>query len=410
MRSRTTSLAPAAAALLLAASALLAGCGNSDASSGPPGGRPGGPPVPVVEGAEVVRGPYEVREDFVGTLEARAAAEVSARAAGSVVALGADIGDPVRRGQILARLESSEQREAVNQAQADLQAAQATLAQRRSALDIAATTSRRIDSLQRQDLVSEQQRDAAAAELAGARAQVDVAAAQVAQAQARLSSARVELEQTLVVAPFDGVVARRYLDAGDYAAPNTPLFQIADLSVIRIQIPLPSAQAARVEPGRPATVRVRNAPGVEFRGEVTRISDVFDPRSGTTQAQVELANPDGRLKPGLLADVTVLLGRGDDAALVPRPALVESEGRWWVFRVAEGPQGQAVADRLPVEVVGRALAGDDGRVAVRADLEAGQLVLTLGHETLTDGAPVTVAAADAAPPGTGAGGSGEPAR
>lgn len=377
---------------------------GGDAGGGMPPGMMGGARGPtVVTVDQVVRGAFTPETAYVGTLEAETAADVAVRSAGPLVEVLAEVGDRVRRGQVLARLDAADERERVDQAQANLEMAQATLEQRRAAAGIAATTAERTAALHEQSLVSSQQKDAVAAELEGARAVVAVAEAQVAQARAALSAARVGLEQTLVVAPFDGVVGRRYLDLGAFASQNDPVFQVADLSTIRVTVSLPERQAALVEPGLPAMLELRSLPGEVFRGRLARVSDVLDPRSNTAEAQVELANPDGRLKPGMFAQVTLALPGADEALLVPVEAVVEADGRHWVYVVEEARQAAAdaapgaapaaappaahVARRRPVEVLGRA----DGRRAVAGEVAAGERVITLGHEGLTDGAAVEVA-------------------
>ncbi|HEX6201903.1 MAG TPA: efflux RND transporter periplasmic adaptor subunit [Thermoanaerobaculia bacterium] len=383
------------------------GDGAAGQAGMPPGAMGGMRGPTVVTVGEVVRGPFTPETAYVGTLAADSEADVAVRSAGPLVEVTAEVGDRVRRGQVLARIDAADERERIDQAQANLEMAQATLAQRRAALGIAETTAGRTAALFEQSLVPRQQLDAIEAEVAGARAAVDVAAAQVAQARAALSAARVALEQTLVVAPFDGVVGRRYLDLGAFASQNDPVFQVADLSTIRVTVSLPETQAARVESGLPAIVELRSLPGETFRGRVARVSDVLDPRSNTAEAQVELTNPDGRLKPGMFAQVTIALPGEAEALLVPAEAVVEADGRHWVYVVEEareaaagGPPGAApaagppagdgpgrVARRRPVELLGRA----DGRRAVTGELAAGERVITLGHEGLADGAAVELA-------------------
>lgn len=400
----------ALAAAVLVTFALWRGGDDGAAAGGGPPGMGGGRGPTVVTVEEVTRGAFTPETVYVGTLEAETAADVATRSAGQLVEVRADVGDRVRRGEVLARVDAADERERIGQAQANLEMAQATLAQRRAALGIAETTAGRTAALFEENLVPRQQLDAIEAEVAGARAQVGVAEAQVAQARAALSAAQVALEQTLVVAPFDGVIGRRHVELGAFASQNDPVFQVADLSTIRVTVSLPERQAALVERGQPAVVEMRSLPGETFRGRVARVSDVLDPRSNTAEAQVELANPGARLKPGMFAQVTIALPGDAEALLVPVEAVVEADGRHWVF-VAEkageaaagappgaapaaGPPGGSpggspshVARRRPVEVLGRA----DGQRAVTGDLAPGERVITLGHEGLTDGAAVEVA-------------------
>lgn len=413
---------PSLTALVFAAAAslplfLAGGCGGDDVSAGgPPWGGGGGRPPAVVRTAPVETGSFTAHAEYVGTLEARSAADLYARSSGPVVEIRADLGDRVREGQVLAVIEGAEERERIEEARANLRMAEATLAQRRAALDIARTTAQRSSSLFEQDLVSRQQLDSLEAEVQGARAQVQLAEAQVEQSRSALSSAEVELQQTRVVAPFDGVVGRRYLDRGAFAATNSPVLSVVDLSIIKITIPVPERDAAALSVGQPATVRVGSLPGEEFPGRVARMAAVFDPESATTRAEVEVDNLDGRLKPGMFATVEIALADETEALLVPAEAVLDEDGRSWIFVVAEAkkPEGEregaapeasearpgggppaetgpspTVARRLEVRTLGTARDGD--AVAVEGDLEPGQRIIVLGHEGLTDGAAVTVA-------------------
>jgi RND family efflux transporter MFP subunit len=403
---RTTMIAVLAlAAAVLVTFALWRAGDDGAAGGGPPGTMGGGLGPTVVTVEEVTRGAFTPETVYVGTLEAETAADIATRSSGQLVEVRADVGDRVRRGEVLARIDAADERERIGEAQANLEMAQATLAQRRAALGIAETTAGRTAALFAENLVARQQLDALEAEVAGARAQVAVAEAQVAQARAALSAAQVALEQTLVVAPFDGVVGRRYVELGAFASQNDPVFQVADLSTIRVTVSLPERQAALVERGQAAVLELRSLPGETFRGRVARVSDVLDPRSNTAEAQVELENPGARLKPGMFAQVTIALPGDAEALLVPVEAVVEADGRHWVFvaeraaaAAAGAPPGAApatgppaagpnhVARRRPVEVLGRA----DGQRAVTGEIAAGDRVITLGHEGLTDGAAIEI--------------------
>lgn len=414
----------AAALLLAAAPLLLAACGDRDASAdGPPPWARGGSGGPAaVRTAEVTHGPFTARAEYVGTLEARSQADLYARSSGPVVELAADLGDRVRQGQVLARIEAAEEEERLGQARANLRIAEASVAQRRAGLDIAAATAERTEALFERELVSRQQNDAVQADLAGARAQLQLAEAQVEQARAALSSARVELEQTRVTAPFDGVVGRRYLDLGDFAAANSPVMSVVDLSTIKTTIPVPERDAPRIAVGQDATVRVGSLGGATFPGRLARMSAVFDPESATTRAEIEVDNPDGRLKPGMFATVSIALDREAEALLVPASAVLEEGGRSWVFAVrertggdggaAQGAPGRPdeggdasppplIARRLEVKRLGSAGEGAQHRVAVEGELAAGDRVITLGHESLADGAAVALAEADPSPTAPG---------
>jgi RND family efflux transporter MFP subunit len=391
---------------------LAAGCGDDD-RAGAMGQWGGARPPAVVTTAPVEQGAFTVDAHFVGNLEATTAADLYARTSGPIVEMRADSGDPVRAGQLLARIQPDEADKQVEQAQAALRIAEATLSQRQANLEVAQATARRTETLFDQDLVSQQDYDAVQAELVGARAQLELARAQIAQAQANLSGARLEVEKTRLVAPFDGWVGKRFLDLGDFAATNRPVFSIVDLSVIETTIPVTEADAARIEVGQPARVRTATFPGREFEGRIARMASVFDPQTNTTEAEIEIENEGALLKPGMLADVSVTYRTEPTALLVPASAVVEGETESHVFvaeRVPEGAGGPGasparaeggreappgprwVARKVPVRVVGT---GSGGRAAIEVELDTGLLdagarVVVLGQQALTDGAPIVL--------------------
>lgn len=431
--------------------ALLAGCGGDSAGAGPGGGSPwGARPLAVVTTAAVEQGAFTVDARFVGTLEAETSAELYARTSGQIVEIHTEIGEPVRAGQLLARIDSADARQRVDQAQAALRIAEATLGQRQANVDVAEATSRRTEALFGQSLVAQQDYDTVAAELIGARSQLELARAQIAQAQSNLSAARLELDKTRVVAPFGGFVGKRYLDRGDLATTARPLFSIVDLATIRTTISITDKDAARVRVGQPATVTTASYPGRAFPGVVARMASVFDPETNTTEAEVEVANPEALLKPGMFADVAVSYRTEPTALLVPASAVVETGDESYLFlaeratgdgagtpgaRPAEGRPGggrpggsgapdapggpagadapQWVARKVAVDVIGTGVAerGDgpaggpaeskaESMVAVEASseplgggLRPGARVIVLGQDSLSDGAPISPPAA-----------------
>jgi RND family efflux transporter MFP subunit len=406
------------------------GCGGDSGGSSAWSGNGFSRPAATVTAEAIRQGSFAVEAQFVGVLEATSAADLFARTSGQIVEVSADSGDRVRAGQLLARIEPDEAEKAVEQARAALRIAEATLSQREANLEIARATAERTEALYDQDLVSQQDQDAARADLVGARAQLELAEAQIEQAKANLSAARLDLEKTRVIAPFDGYVGKRYLDLGDLASTNRPVFSVVDLSTIETTISITEKDASHITRGQPATVRTEAFPGRVFEGQVARIASVFDPDTNTTEAEVEVANPEALLKPGMFADVAVTYRTEPTALLVPSSAVIETETEQYVYMVERAPDGGSgaegggprnaaapgraggdptgaggstgpswIARRVPVRILGtgaetRSLTAVevqlDDPTGVGAELVPGAKVIVLGHETLSDGAPVAL--------------------
>lgn len=378
------------------------GSGGRGGPGGPGGGGMGGFGPASVEVAPVSRGDFVASAEFVGTLQAKATADLYAKVNGQILEMRADTGDRVRAGQVLARIDPGELNERVEQARAAQRMAEATLGERRATLGIARSTAERTRTLFEQQLVAQQQHDQAQGELQAAEAQVEVAQAAVAQARANVGASRAELEKTLIIAPFSGVIGKRYLDKGAFAATNRPVFSMVDLSTIKTTVPLTEKDAARVRVGQAATVSLEADPAARFQGIVARIASVFDPNTNTTEAEVEIANPDGRLKPGMFANVAIAFAVEPGALLVPRSAVVEDERDTFLFLAEESaappgpPQGEGesrpswTARRVAVKRIGTGTDPRQDQVAIEGPVRPGQSVITLGQQELRDGAPVLV--------------------
>lgn len=377
--------------LALAAALALSGCGEDSAAAG---SRPERPPA-IVEVAPVQQGSFDAAVRFVGRLEARSAAELTARTDGPITAVYAGTGDRVRKGQLLAQIDAAEAQQAVNQAEAALRMAQATVSQRQSSVSLARSNAARSQKLFSENLLSQSDLDVVEGELSTATSQLELARAQVEQARASLNTALLRLEQTRVVAPFDGHIGIRHLDLGARATANTPVFSVVDLSTIRTKFAVPARDAVHIRQGQPATITVDVLPGRTFEGTVARISSVFDPRTNTVEAEVEVANPEAVLKPGMFASVRIAYRTNPTALLVPTRAVLRNAQEQWLFVAEKGSEeGRLTARRVALNVLESAGTGSTQSAVepLEGELAAGMNVIVLGHEKLTDGSPVATAA------------------
>jgi len=181
----------------------------------------------------------------------------------------------------------------------------------------------------------------------------------------------------------DGVILRRFVEPGEYAVvmPPTTALTLADVDHLRLRAEVDEADVARVHEGLPARVRHEAGDAETFEGRVVRLAPTIDAVTRTLRAEVAVANPDGRLRPGMFVEVTMVAERREGVPVVPREALVERGGRKVVFVL----RGQQVDRR---EVV--AGLGDDDVVEIRQGLAAGERIVVRGLETLTDGTRVQV--------------------
>ena len=379
------------------------------AAAGGAGGRAGGrgvrPPMPV-EFAVVKRAPVSEQVLVVGNLIGAATVQVVPRVNGRLASVSVKLGDSVRRGQTIAKVEDMEIQEQVRQAEASFQVSQATIRQREADLKLAKSNLARNKSLLDRQLLPQQTYEDTDARHQAAVAQLDLAQAQFEQAKARLEELKITLQNTIIASPVDGFVGKRFLDPGAFVGPNSPVASVVDIRTVRMVANLVEKDMKRVPAGTLANVEVDAFPGEKFAGRVSRVAPVFDPATRTAEMEIEIPNTMYRLKPGMYARVQLTVGSKADALTVPRNALVELDGRSGVFTVTTGGGGRSQAQGtaggpqqgppamtakfLPVQTGIR----DGEHIEITSGVEAGARVITTGAGALKDGDRIVAAGAE----------------
>jgi cobalt-zinc-cadmium efflux system membrane fusion protein len=280
--------------------------------------------------------------------------------AGRLTRIEADLGDQVQAGAPLAVLDSpelGEARSAFEQAQVELGLARATHDRMQRLLADKAVA-------QKDELQAKAQYEKAQAAAMAARARLtNLGAAVGAPAGGTAAS-------LIVTAPFAGTVVEKTAVLGEYAQPYQPLFTVADLSTVWVEANIYERDIAAIAAGAPATLTVAAYPNQRFAGRVTYISSLLDRETRTAKARIEAPNRDGRLKPGMFADVLIEKStRSGPALRVPESALVLLQGQMTAFVKTE----DGFAPR-PVETGPRA----GGEVVIAAGLERGDEVVESG--------------------------------
>ena len=321
-----------------------------------------------------------------GYVVARRKAVVSAKIQGRLSELRVEEGSVVREGEILARLESIDYEASVARARAAVQRAEADLGEYRRQLRLS-------EDLARQKIVAEDQREAAAS-------RVRIAEAQLAQAAADLAFSEAQLQNTVIRAPFGGVVVKKMAEVGESVAPIPPgvnistssgaIVALADLETLEVEADVAEANVAKVGGGQPAEVTVEAIPDRRYKAVLRQVIPTADRTKATVQVKVTILDRDKDLKPEMSAKVTFLEPEKDEKAataaaapvvLVPRAAVVTRDGKSTVFLVREG-KAQARAVVLGTE--------RQGQVIVKDGLAGGETIVAKPGEELADGAAVRV--------------------
>lgn len=346
---------------------VLAGCAGQPAAAPTPPAQAVAAPAVRVIAHTVQLAPLDEQARWTGLVQSERKARVVAQLPGEVTARAVDRGDAVIAGQLLVRLDDSKLRLELDRARAAEGAARHTA-------EYAARERDR--ALELGDALSAAARDQAEHGAA-------VAADGLAQAAAVVRTVERTLRDITIEAPFAGVVVERYVDVGDVVAPGVPVAALVSVDPVRVQVGLSSAETARFEPGREARVFVEDLGGREFAGTLLHVARVPDPFTGTWLADFRVANADGALREGMVAQVEPQPST-DDVLAVPQSALVDSVDGPAVF-VIEG-QGSAALVRRRALRLGRRGGSD---VEVLSGLEPGDRVVIEGQFALSDGVAVS---------------------
>jgi RND family efflux transporter MFP subunit len=268
--------------------------------------------------------------------------ELHAKVAGFIRRINVDIGDRVRAGEVLAILEVPELNAQVSGAEAGVRHSQEEIGLAKSevaraeanhaALHMAADRLRQAAAA-RPGMIAQQELDDAEAKDRASEAQVAVAKSTVAAQEQQLDVAKAErmhytslADYSKITAPFDGIVTWRYADtgaliqAGTSNAGSMPVVKVAEVSTLRLRIPVPESLAGYVREGDVADVRVQ-ATGDRFEGKVVRTTGALDRTTRSLQVEVDVVNPKRKLTPGMYADVSLRIAGNPDALIVPVEAV-----------------------------------------------------------------------------------------
>jgi HlyD family secretion protein len=289
----------------------------------------GGERKPAIryKNAPVERGEIVASVTATGTVNPVVSVQVGSQVSGKILSLHADFNSVVKAGEVVARIDPSIYRARRDQAAATLAntiAAKAKavtdLAQRKRELD-------RYKSLLTQNFVSQNDMDVATTAFEGAKAQLDVAEAQVQQAQAQLDAAELDLKYTVIRSPVNGIVIARNVEVGQTvtASFQTPMLFLIALDLTRMQVDtnVSEADIGGITPGKPAIFTVDAYPGEQFQGAVNQVRNapVSIQNVVTYDVVIGVENKDLRLKPGMTANVSIVVAQRESVLKVPNTAL-----------------------------------------------------------------------------------------
>ena len=352
------------------------------------------PDAPTYRTAKVERGPITATVSSTGTLNPVTSVQVGTQVSGQIQQLFVDFNSPVKKGELIARIDPETFTYRLRQAEADLESARSSVGRAQVAQVIADRDLKRTKELVARNFVSPAELDRAQSTFDLAAAEVRTAQAVVQQRAAQVATARVDLSRTEIRAPVDGVVIKRSVDVGQTVAASLQapeLFVIAkDLRDMQVDTSIDEADVGRVKPGLRATFTVDAFPGRQFSGEVRSVRKAAqNVQNVVTYIAIISANNDrGELLPGMTANVRIVTDTRDSVLKVPNAALrfrppgesaaakgdaAKSDGQGKAMQGADASASKGGGGRWPIESIPRANRhrAEDGcraAAAARSDL------------------------------------------
>lgn len=356
---------------------------------------------------EVTRGTLASSLTVAGQFLPYQQVDLHAKVSGYIRWIKVDIGDLVRKGEVLATLEVPELQDQFDGAQADVRHTQSEITRAESEVVAAKATYAALHldytrlaeaSKQRPGLIAQQELDDAQAKDQQAEAQIGVAQAALAamQQQLGISKATSHRYKTLtdyeqIVAPFTGVVTMRYSDVGsliqagqDSNTQTLPVVQVAQSDLLRLRMPVPESDVPYIHIGGEVAVKV-NATGKTFTGKVIRFTRALDTNTRTMLTEVDVPNPNLILSPGMYAETEIQLQKKDDALTLPIQAVVQGGDQPYVLVVNATNHIEKRAVTLGIQTA--------NSVEITDGLQAGEKVVASGQTEYQPGDVVTPHAA-----------------
>jgi RND family efflux transporter MFP subunit len=326
-----------------------------------------GPPPSPVQVSPVIEDMVSDQVTLVGTTEAIARSTVAAQVSGSVQDFPVSEGDFVKKGRVLARLRSTNEKLRLKAAEAARGKVQSNLLFAEKELD-------RYTRLKGTESVAESSYDKA---LDGYKS----LQSELLRTEADIEVLKDDIRNKTVIAPFSGFVAEEHTQVGEWIDVGGPVVTLLDMGHVRITVDVPERYAMQLSKDSPVRVVVKSLSDETFSGKISAVLPEGDLNARTFPVQIKMANPDLKIRSGMEATATFSLGNKKKALLVPKDAIVTAGTNRMVYVAAGG-----VAQPVPVQVIGYY----DGNVAVQGPLQPGTPVVIRGNERLRPGQPVQI--------------------
>jgi len=331
------------------------GCGKKQGPGGPP---PGTAMRVRAEAARVE--PLEETISLVASISANEAIDVKSEVEGTLDSIHFQEGQAVKKGDVLARLDTRKLEAAVEQAEANFR--------------LTELNRERADLMLKNNTIAQQEYDQATSSYQANKANLDLM--------------RQQMKDAKIVAPFDGLTGARLVSPGQVISRNTTLTTLVDIDPVKVEFRVPERFLGQLQSGQTIAFRVPAYPGETFRGKVFFVAPQVDEATRTVLVKATQDNTDGRLRPGMFGNLDLILRVRPEAVTVPESALLRDGEAVFLYTIS--PEGTAAM--TPVKLGLR----QPGRVEVLEGLRGGEAVIYEGTQKIGPGAPVTNTVSEAA--------------
>jgi len=359
--------------------------------------------VPSVEAVQARYGTLPLVERFSGNVRSDNQVVLYPEISGVIEQIFVQNGEYVEKGDKLVQMNTSVLEKQLQQAEAGYKIANAQLKQSKARLTEIENEFRRIKQLEEKDLTSQVEVEQIEGQLLSAEADVELAEARLDQAEYLVDERRDELNKAIIRAPITGTVGQRNAEIGMQASTNTQLFIIGDLANLTVEIILTENMLNQIQVGQTAQILVEDRNGNEqvVSAEISRISPFLNEVTRSTEAEIDVNNESGLLRPGMFVPVDILFGESEQATLIPVSALYTdpTSGEAGVFIATSlGSEIEPVSDTSnnssgpsamtePTQVEFKSIdVLAEGRMELGVSgIESGQWIVTVGQDLLSEG-------------------------
>lgn len=332
-----------------------------------------------VEISEVTTSTVTKELTYTGDIRAEQEVKVFSKIPDRIVSFKKDEGDFVAKGDTIALIQATTIEQAVNQTKAALVSSKAQLVNLESEY-------RRAQRLQKENAISTQQFDGIATQYEATQALVEQSEAAVAQAKSQLADAAI-------TSPISGIIGVRNYEQGDMAAGQFPLVTVVQMKRVKVEVNVPEQDLGELKVGQCASLSVLSFPDEIFDGNIEKIRPVLDPMTRMGKIEILVENKDGRLKPGMYAEVSICVKTFENVVVVPKHAIIEKTE----MQRVDGQDVAFVNSQVFVEQDGLALLRNidvkyaNGTMAVVSNgVQPGEKVVVVGQQSLKDSAQVKI--------------------